>query len=360
MTQYLYKIYDSTGATILGLLDPKAISSEVRFSHSINAGQGELTIKLKADFDDFGEGVTITHGNIVRVYQIDDTNPKGRLIYAGHISRYTPYIGENEEGLEITLLGLGTLLQHAFYKDVAAFQKTHTAADVAVVFKAVVDHFNTIYAGALVGYDGSSIDTTANPLTYTFDKLTHRESLRKAFDFAPADWYWRIDADGKVYLKAKPVAPTHAFTIGLDVRQARVVKSAESVVNGYLLTAGTTPVENYYEDATSKTAYGTRELPEEDLRITDTATADARGNALVTERKDPKNSTILTIGAPYDLASIRPGDTCKIRNIKKGSLLFTGNMQIVRVDYTPDEVRLTLAEEPENFHNAIKSISNSN
>ncbi len=357
MNQYLYKIYDSTGATFIRAINAEDIFSEPKFNHPLNAGQGQMKIKIKADFDDFDEGVSIDYGNIVRVYQIDDDNPTGQLIYTGHISKYTPFVDGRQQGVELALLGLGTLLQRAFYKNGAAFQVSHSADDVAQVFKDVIDHFNTVYSGSLVAYDASSIDTTGNTFTYEFDRAKHREALIKAFEFAPVDWFWRIDADGKIYLEEKAASATHAFTIGKDVVSIKAPKTAENLVNGYLLKTGITgSEEQYFENSASKTNYGVREATEEDTEIADTTTANAKGNAFIAENKDPKIAPTIEVNSNYDIFSIKPGHTCRVQNLDKDGNPLGENMLIVKVSYTPEKAKLTLAAHDEDFSTALNNL----
>lgn len=346
---YTVKIYSITG-TYLKTLAPTQIMNEVTFTSRINGGQGECVIETSLPIDDFDEGVSIKQMNFVKVYEIDDTfNTDPVLIYTGYISRYAPFFEEGSEGVRLTLLGLGSLLTHAYFKNGSSFTVTKAATDPAQIIKDIVDHFNGVYSGSWIGYGGGNITTVGTNVDVTFVDQKWFDAINKTADLGGGGRYWRVAEDGQVWYKAKPVAATHQFTIGKDVSTGEVVKNGEQIVNSYQLRWGAGPTAADFSDATSQSAYGKREKAETDSGITASGTATQKGNQVIADFKDPKVQARLRINTQYDIESIKPGDTCSVFNTKEGSTTFPTNMLITSVSYSPDGVDIELENDRSSF-----------
>lgn len=343
--QFQVKIYASNGSTFLRTLKPSEIKNSPTFTSQINGGFGECVLQLSLPFDAFGEGVSIDFMNIVKIYAMDEDNKDGRLIYTGFISSYRPYIDGAKQGVDVTLLGLVSLLSFAYYKNGSSFTVSQSAKDPAFIVKAIIDHFNTIYAGSLLGYDSGSttVDTVGTNVTYNFVDRKWNEALEDTFGLAGAGWWWAIDKQGQLYLKQKPASATHTFTIGKDIDHLEVEKSSEKVINMVQVryTGGATYDAS---DATSITDFGRREEIVSDTNIQNVGTATQRANQEVNDNKVEKIKARMIINASYDLETIKVGDTCKIQNLIVGQSIFSNNMQIVTVDYAFNQVTIELEE----------------
>jgi len=344
MKKFLFKVSDLNGNT-LGVLNPQKIASPVSFNEKINGGQGECSFKYIQPFDDFDETL-IAHMNVVRIYAIDEDNPLGRLIYTGFISEFAPFVQKSNQGVEITLLGLVSLLNFSYYKNGSSFTVTHSSQDPAVIFKAIIDHFNTQYPAGLITYDDptATIDTVGTTITYQFEDSKWLDALNAIYNYSDADWWWRLDANGNVYLKAKPVTSTHIFTIGKDVDEVFAYSNNEKIVNDLQYRDGVGGTTNF-SDGTSQTAYGKRSEVFTASGTTDATTIAQYGDKVIAEEKDPVKSVKATINKNYDLESIRVGDTCRFQNFRIGATVLEDNMQIVSLSYTPDKVVIQLEKD---------------
>jgi len=356
--KFTVKIYDSIGTTLLKTVNPLTVKDPPAFASKINQGFGQCVVRLNLPFDDFDEGVSITHMNIVRIYEIDTLNPGGRLIYAGFISSYQPSIKGGIDVVEVNLLGLVSLLALSFFKNGSNFTVSKTGIDLSQAIKDVIDHFNTVYSGSLIGYDGSgtTIDSVGSNIEYDFVKLSWLDSVKKTFELIPDGWYWTIDQNGQFYLKQTPSTPTHTFTIGKDVDEFSVRNNSENIINQvtFEYTGGAIVMVN---DATSISAYGLREKYVTDSEVQDAANATIAANKIKNAGKNTKIEVKLTVNNEYDTESIKVGETCRITNYK-GTTLFTENMLIIGVNYTMDNVVLEIGDYIDNFGEEIDKFVN--
>lgn len=351
MKKFLYKVYSLDG-TALGILNPKKVLTAPSFNEKINNGQGQCSITYNEPFDDF-DSTLIAPRNIVRIYAIDteraletgdETYALGRLIYAGFISEFAPYFQGAENGIQITLLGLVSLLNFSYYKNGSSYVVSHTGEDPADIFKAIIDHFNTVYPPGLIGYSGGNIGTVGANIDYDFEDRKWLEAMEDIFDFSDANWWWRVNADGEVYLQEKAATPTHIFTIAKDVQDAYAYNNNEKIVNDLQFRdsgSGTTD----FSDAPSQAAYGKSSTIVSSSGTSDSTAINQYGNKYIEENKDPAKRVKATINSKYDLESIRVGDTCRFQNLKLGSTVFDDNMQIVSLSYTPDKVTIYLEKD---------------
>ena len=363
--EFSCKILDQDGSTFIIGLAPKLLKSPPSFRSRMNAGLGELVLDLNLPFDDFDEGNSIDFMNIVDVYAVDEDHPRGRRIYRGFISRYEPYI-EGEEGVRVTLLGLGSLLPRTFYKNGGSFTVAHATQDPTIIFKAIIDHFGTVYGGSLITYDGSSIPATVGQnVSISFVDQKHFDAAKKAVELAGTGWWWSIDADGKANMKAKPSTATHTFTLGKDIDSLSCTKDSEKIVNDvYVRRNGGT--ETNYIDATSQSRFGTGSPATgkiskiiSDSALTDVGAANQRGNKELSDGKDEKIRGTITVNTNADLEAIKVGDTIKVANIRSSNNFFSDNLQIVGLTYNADSVTIELEESSTDLGLALDDFVNS-
>ena len=352
--KFIYKIYDRDDLTATGFvdfIDPAKITSQPVFSFEIDGGQGEVRINYSCDFDDYPSSFELA--KLIKIYEISDYAPTGQLLFCGQISKIRPYKSGNTEGVELFVLGLPSMLSHAIFQDAGNYSPAFAAKDVEFIFKDIIADFNATHGTLL---DASAISATGVTIDYTFTRMTHFAALVKAFEFAPDDYFWRIDPDGVVKLQEKAATADHRFLIDREIIDAEAVDSVENLKNGYILVAGGAVGEQFYNDATSETAHGKRQTTESDTSITDSTSADAKGDTFIANNKDSKlGPRIVISGNDFDIGGLRPGDTCKILNFKKDSGIFGDNMRIERIDYSRDKARLYLNEQTGIFSRALKN-----
>lgn len=369
--KYIVKVFGQDGTSLKAILTTDRILAGTGmyvkktpdFKTQINKGQGELVLDLKAKFDSFQEGTTVTFMNIVKVYSVVTDNTVSpitqtqTLIYTGYISRYEAYIdAAGDEGVRVTCLGLISLLSRSYYKNGSSFTVTQSSQDPTVVGKAIIDHFNTIFGGSLISYDSSSVPATVGTnITYTYTDQKWIDALTTTVKLAGTNWWWAVREDGKFYMQAKPGSATHRFVIGTHVVSISGLKDAEKVINDVQVrrTGGTA---TNYSDATSQSTYGTGGTPSgknseviSDSNIADATTADQRGNKEIADKKDSKLTGTVTISPKYNIDSIHVGDTCSIFNYDKNSSFFPTNMLIMGVSYHGDTVDLELEQITQDF-----------
>lgn len=81
------------------------VVSDFKYEQEINSGGSQLTITLARSVTNTGEGVDLYFGLQVRVYQIDSSNPTGKLVFNGTINNYI--VSEEKNSIDVQLYGYG-------------------------------------------------------------------------------------------------------------------------------------------------------------------------------------------------------------------------------------------------------------
>ncbi len=353
-----YKLYQPDGTYLKLLTEVGNILSEFQVNKTINGGVSNLKVIINAPIDDYDEydsvknpnGV-IKYGNRLKVYLNDDFNTD-TLIFYGYLVRVSPQYGNNQEKVELTFYGAISKLSNDYYRthsDPIDFYVPESAISTSTIIKNISDNYIDNISNSMISYTwGVTIDDCANTVSYTFDRVKHLDSLKKIQEYLPATWYWYIDAGGVVYVKDSASSTQHSFTIGKDISEIKAHKSAESIVNYFFLwngrsTADASYVYEEYKDATSQSNYEVMTLFQLDSEVLIDSVADIRGNALITNKKDPKQQLTIELTDEYDLASIEPGHRVLIRNIRDGNqTTFQDNLVIKRVSYKIDSALVEL------------------
>lgn len=348
------KVYEDDGTTPLGVLT--SVKNEPSFRAEMNSGYGECVLYLNLPPDEIGSSL-IDYMRFVKIYVFSETYPKGKLVYTGFISQYSPYVKGSEEGVSVTLLGHISLLNFDYYKNGSSYTVEHSSVDPAVIVKAIIDHANSVFPHAVLSYDssGTTIETVGESVSYTFEDDKWKDALENAVNQAGDGWWWLVDHTGEVWLQEKPSSAIHIFTIGKDVEEFDGEKTTEELVNATQVRYDGGTEDNV--DSTSIAAYWRRGSIVEDSRIKTSATAVLRADTEVSGNKDPKKNLRLVVNSNYDIESIRPGDTCKIRNWKLGDDLFGDNMQIVSIDYSLDKIVLELESSRRNLGEEVQKLT---
>lgn len=229
---------------------------------------------------------------------------------------------------------------------------------VTEIASAVLADYNT--RGGYI--EEGDFDATGISVSYTWIMATIYNVLLKVIELSPLGWYFYIDL-GNALIDIKQQSTTPDFTIvgGRDIHQLDVTLSIENVSNQLLFTGGPAPTTNLYRDyidSESSSKYGLRTQTKTDNRVTLAATADAIGETFIEENSDEIQETRITVlNKTIDITLLVPGKTVGFVNL--GNLIDSFVLQIVRRDYTPDAVVLTLGRLPVNLNTAVQNINRS-
>lgn len=343
---YVVQIFGQDGVTGVETLDLTKLKNKLTYVEKINGGLGELTLDLAYPFDSFGEGTRVKAMNIVDLYVVEASNPLGRRVYRGFMSQYEPYVLQNgATGVQVRCLGLVSLLERSYYKNGSNYSVTHTTADPETIGRAIIDHFNTIYGGSLLSYSAASTDPTGTTVSKTFTDKKWFEALKETGEVALEGWWWKVDADGLYWLKAKPATATHMFTIGRDINWLRAPKDSEDVINDVQVRGGSTVDDS---DATSQAEFGTGSPATGKMSaiISDSGLSSpaVRAAKEIDDKKSMVIKATLQINDTYDIESVKVGHTCQVLNKDLSNTFFSTNMMIVQITWEGETATLQLGD----------------
>lgn len=242
---YNIKVYTIAGAYVR-TFSPSVVMDGVSFSAQIGGGQGEMRCKLNLPFST----ASIAQNHIIKVYEADDANSSGRIIYTGIVGSLLRVNDSGSEYVEMRALGLASLLSYVYYASPGySFSKNQ---DANATVKDIVDSFSVDYPG-LISYTGTSTEDVGANSNISFDYDKCLDALTKTV--GTSSYWWSIYADGTMQFHPKTGAVgqvTHNVTIGKDVDSIEVEENSEKVVNSYILdySGGTVTAS----DAPSQTA----------------------------------------------------------------------------------------------------------
>lgn len=352
---YQFKLY-TFARVFKKVINPKIIKSGIRFSANINGGLGNFNISLNSPITD----TSYTIGDIVEVSQF--IGGAELPIYSGYISEINRIITSNEE-IELVCYGLNALLSKIVYESAWNYSPT-LSGDPYTLINTVITHANTRFN--YFSLDGATVGTT---VSYETQNNTSLDIVKDLTELAE-NHYFYMDRD-VLRFKPIPTVATHTFTLAKDIIDLKIDTDESSVSNRLILEYWTGT--KVYEDTASIALYGARETYKQDTRITNLTTADEYGANFLLQNKDPVEKISLRIrrlegdGLPIDqwweidtlgeidfigvksFFLIKPGDTCKIRNIKNNY----DNLVIHKIDYT-DEICTISLNKYDDFISLIK------
>jgi hypothetical protein len=108
-TPKTYRYHSYKNSVFQGVLTN--VISDFAYQAEINSAGSAVTILLGVVADNYGEGTLVDFNNNIVVYEIDDENPNGLLIFSGFIVNYKPsFTEDNQENVELTVMGYGATL----------------------------------------------------------------------------------------------------------------------------------------------------------------------------------------------------------------------------------------------------------
>lgn len=104
---YVYHSYKNS--VFKGILTN--VISDFAKQQEINSAGSTITVVLGSPADSYSEGSLIDFNNDIQIYEIDDGNPNGSLIFRGFIVNYKPvFTSDNKENVQLTIMGYGATL----------------------------------------------------------------------------------------------------------------------------------------------------------------------------------------------------------------------------------------------------------
>jgi hypothetical protein len=348
--RYYYKIYTPNQAYVTTWT--KEVISDPTFRSVINAGAGQLLVKLARPYSNFGEGFDVALQNRVELWVADSDNLANNAnpntlwntgiwdmdlwdsaiqsfvkIFSGYISQYAPTLDGENQYIDITVLGYAAETSYRILKDNSGNTTvTYTNQDPGAIMKDVLDKYRAD-GGTNLSYLGAGIQMTGYNVTYTFTANTLQECFNKLIQLCPDGWFWFVNALGQVFLQPTSTTPDHILTIGKDLGYFQAIKRLENMVNQVFVIGGGTPnLYNEYSRVSSIAAYGKFEAKIQDGKVTDIPTSDYFAKRSLDHNQNPETRTILHISdnqgegsEGQNIESYNIGDTIQIKNLNYGA-----------------------------------------
>lgn len=233
---------------------------------------------------------------------------------------------------------------------------TFSAADLRTSLTTVLDTY--ALTGGTVRYTSGSIEDPGVLFTYDFNSATMLEAIQNFVDQCPAGWYWYIDpVTNLLHLHPQPTTPDHRFTIGIDVQKVQIQKTKATIVNSLYVTGGdigggVNLFRNYF-NATSIFRYRRRTKFYNDINLVSTTAADAIGEKIIGQSKDPASRAPLTVLSDPDVGAdieiLRPGDLfvilgkdATISYLQIGSFTYDAVKAEIEASTVPPQINATL------------------
>jgi len=380
---YLYKIYTSAGVFITTWTD---VVTPLNIKYDINGALSPLTIRLARPETGYGENDDVKQGNRIKIYVFDkESGTSGVCVYSGLLVSYVPTVEGSEEYVDVVFYSHYWDLNNKILLSGNDTEVTYNSYDPSDIMKDLLDRYSSL-TGSILDYSTSTIETTGTSVSYTFNTDTYQSAVKKVIELCPDGWYYRVEPDDLLYLKAEEVTPSHKFTIGKDIMSYTPEKKFDGIINTVYFRGGDTGGGVYlykkYTNSSSVTAYGTRATVLVDQRVTTTATAQIMADRVLNEKSSPEIRVVIKIldsnnenSLGYDIESIKVGQTCNILNAtSKGYNLWDEvfwdidawdfnitnaagqSLQIMSIDYYPNYAVLELSNKQPDIAKRIEDI----
>ena len=383
--RYQYKVYSATGQYITTWTD---VVNDPSFHVVINGGFVELDCKLARKTVDFGENSDVLFGNEVQVWCYDADAPAGVKIFSGYISRYDPRNDGPQEYVMVYCLGYHTLMNQFMHEDsVGSTNIAYLSVDPGEIAEDIINKARI--AGLPVNWNETTLQKTGTVVSYTFQANMVQECIDKCLELTPFGWYWYVDADKLLNMHPKSEQAKHTFTIGKEIFYIEPQKRIENVINrvyfiGGIPNGATDALYGRYERQASIQNYGLRSVKKTDQRVTLQSTMDTICANILDSQDEIEIRTVIRVkdndydrDNGYDIESIKVGDTCQIRNYQdafsasKWDVMSWDTdfwdynvrnlteivMQIVEIQYQPNNVELTISSKIPNVSKRIEDIN---
>lgn len=364
--EYIVKLYDWS-MNFVKVLPASLITNDISFSESINAGQWQLQLNVNLPIDtDYFDNVRYCKVYMYKILPeikynymvlenygyfltedwwkfLTEVQPElwdaWQLLYSWQLSKVSRMFSNNKENIQITFLSLYSLLSDIYFMQdwEMIFQ---IEDDPANIIKAIIDYFDTLYPWILT-YTDESIDEYWEDVYLEFNTMTCEEALKSVMNWL--SYYIFIWADWVIQFHSKPQTITHNFTYEKDITALTIPEDYEQVANAVranykYIGWSHTWITDVATDNTSISKFWRKEKIIWNENLYWQTAGETYRDSYLAEYKNWKKNITLTVSTLYDIETVHPGDTVRIRNFD----LSINNLQISKIDYTYEQVRISL------------------
>lgn len=347
MKRFTVKVFDKAGTTFKGVLNQQ---EKYGFQEVVNAGQGEMTMRIPFDIY---EEVGLVNTDLIEIW-VQDKDTTGTRIYSGYVYKIIKSYTDTPI-VTISILGYGS--RFGFVPDMSStttISVERLSMTITNAITDVIDKFKTTIGDSLVNYGSGTIETNATTLSYTANCKSTLEVIERYREMMGGDWFWTVDGDRVFRFGTYANQTLHTLIMGKDVYSLEVEESIDDITNLFILWNGLQVDDDrllaygYYNGA-SQTAYWLRFKKQTDGRLTDSTSMNALGTAFITANKNPNKLIKLKIkdnnyGEGYDIESIKVGHRLQILNNDNPDL-YNGTLLVTGITYTPEYLTVMVADE---------------
>jgi len=331
LPRYNIKMYDITWNNVK-TLSPRLIINKPTFTSSINSWPDMIRLDIAKTIDNTDYNWLM----FIEITEYTNDNKTGRPLFAGSIEALPWTLDERKNTIGLECRGLHQRLSKIMYQDTwsLVFTKNDTVENILTD---ILDYANSQQQRLPVDYNGfiwselwkvGVIDSQT--VDIEFDKQTCLEAIISLFEAA---WFHFImTPDGTFRGGVISTTPDHALTLRKDAQSLTIKKrDLNWVINKVYVERKGGNVKDY-EDSDSITKYWLREKYISKTDINDETTQDTFGNSYITDNKSPKREIQVKVNSKYDIASIFPWQTIKIRNLFSESSV-TDTFEMLDIDW---------------------------
>lgn len=254
-------------------------------------------------------------------------------------------------------------LYFATFSGTGSTTGTYTDEDPSTgILEAIMDDY--IARGGIIGYNDDTIDATGLSVSYEFNTNTTYEGIQAMQTIAPSNFYFFVDlGTNLLYFKEVSSTPDIILTKGKHFDQITIIATIENMINQAFFTGGTPDgdtdsIYSFFSDAQSMGLFGPRMERLSDTGVLDDPTALVVAENDVAEKKDEAFQTTVTIvDKTMDITRFKPGQLIGFNGF--GSFVDGLTATIVRIDYKPEEVTLTLGTLPMRLNPTFQEVTRS-
>lgn len=230
--------------------------------------------------------------------------------------------------------------------------------DITDMFKSIMNNYGA--RGGAITYTDDSVDETGSVLSYIFNTALVSDSINTLLTLAPDGFYWYVDIGTNIiYFKQSSTTPDLWITKGKEINSLTLVATIENIKNVDYEIGGAVGGSNLfsiYTDATSLSQFGRRLNIHTDNRVTVQSTQDAIGESYISENKSEQFQTSVTLlDGQIDITTLKPGQIVGFRGF--GTFVDRLTLQIMRINYTPEQATLTLGALPPRVNITLAQIT---
>lgn len=333
--RFSFKIHSKDG-TFLGNTE----DWELEEIASIINGSMEARIKTDILTSDIDNQLTAEMNQITITIASPLTGSEGVNYFSGYIPKRGLILAPNNDSVSILVRGHGSRLFDTVYRDgtTTTMDFSSSGAKASDIAKDVIDKFQVLEPDWPVDYTAGSVEDTADTVKDKFKLQQAGDVIQRcvflAFDTSRV-WFTRILGDNIFTFKKASTTADHTFTFGKDVSSIDIVSDLEQMRNEIFVQYNGGGAIKRVADEDSITEHGHRSLVVTENNVPNVETATEIGNAYLSQLLRPtKVRIIVTDDYAQGIETVKPGDTCKINNLKPSiAAQLTDNLITAKVVY---------------------------